>query len=295
MANKADLSNLPMKVLVKQDKIRKMFNDTLKGRSAQFATSLVNIVNSNQSLETVDQLSVIKSAMVAATLNLPIDPNLGYMWIVPYGNKATPQIGYKGYIQLAQRTGQYKSMNAIAVHEGELGGWNPLTEEFIFNPEGKVSDKVIGYVGYFKLINGFEKTVYWTKENMETHKEKFSKGLNKKSSPWNTDYDAMAIKTVLRNMLNKWGPMSTELETALSSDERVPQDSINEQEAPKQVNSVEDLLGSDPQKDDTKLIESDNSNSKLGSNSNDKEVENNELNSRGSQEALFNNIGDLTK
>lgn len=227
MAN--NLSRVPVKDLVKRDEIQQMLARTLGNKARQFATSVVNVVNGNQDLTGVDQLSVINSAMVAATLNLPIDQNLGYMWLVPYKGKATPQIGYKGYIQLAQRTGQYKSMNAIAVHEGEIKNWNPLTEEFEFDPEGKVSDQVIGYVGYFKLVNGFEKTVYWSLENMEDHRKRFSKmsSKDKPSGVWASDYDSMAIKTVLRNMLNKWGPMSIELETAMSNDEREPQQSID--------------------------------------------------------------------
>lgn len=219
------LARMPMKKLIKQDEIQQMLSRTLQDKASQFSTSLMNVVNGNQSLAKVDQMSVIQSAMVAATLDLPIDQNLGYMWLVPYKGKATPQIGYKGYIQLAQRTGQYKSMNAIAVHEGELKGWNPLTEEFEFDPAGRTGDEVIGYVGYFKLTNGFEKTVFWTKANMEDHRQRFSKmsGGKKPSGVWASDYDAMAIKTVLRNLLSKWGPMSIELETALSNDESTPQ------------------------------------------------------------------------
>uniref|UniRef100_UPI00403FB6E5 recombinase RecT n=1 Tax=Lentilactobacillus hilgardii TaxID=1588 RepID=UPI00403FB6E5 len=170
------LAKVPVKDLVKQDKIKQMLASTLGSRSQQFATSLVSVVNENYQLGKVDQMSVINSAMVAATLDLPINQNLGYMWLVPYKDKATPQIGYKGYIQLAQRTGKYKSMNAITVYEGQLKSWNPLTEEADYDPNGKTdSNKVIGYIGYFKLLNGFEKTVYWTKEEIEAHRDRFSK------------------------------------------------------------------------------------------------------------------------
>uniref|UniRef100_UPI00403F7A40 recombinase RecT n=1 Tax=Lentilactobacillus hilgardii TaxID=1588 RepID=UPI00403F7A40 len=217
------LAKVPVKDLVKQDKIKQMLASTLGSRSQQFATSLVSVVNENYQLGKVDQMSVINSAMVAATLDLPINQNLGYMWLVPYKDKATPQIGYKGYIQLAQRTGKYKSMNAITVYEGQLKSWNPLTEEADYDPNGKTdSNKVIGYIGYFKLLNGFEKTVYWTKEEIEAHRDRFSKA--KSSGPWKTDFDAMALKTVLRSMLTKWGPMSTEMEEAVTKDEEVPQE-----------------------------------------------------------------------
>ena len=174
-------------------------------------------------------MSVIQSAMVAATLNLPIDKNLGYMWLVPYKGQAQAQIGYKGYIQLAQRTGQYKAMNTVVVHEGELISWNPLSEEVEYDPTKRVSDEVIGYVGYFRLVNGFEKTVYWTKEQIDQHRQRFSK-MSGKSEPtgvWKTDFDAMALKTVIRNMLSKWGPLSIDMQEALKHDEQEPTERID--------------------------------------------------------------------
>jgi len=218
------LSRVPVKQLVKNAQVKNMIANVLHDREPQFATSIVSIVNSNRSLANVDQLSVIQSAMVAATLDLPIDQNLGYVWLVPYKGMAQAQIGYKGYIQLAQRSGQYKAMNAIAVHEGELTSWNPLTEEVGFDPMKRTSDVVIGYIGYFKLLNGFEKTVYWTKEQIEAHRQRFSKAGNK--SPWATDFDAMALKTVLKSLLTKWGPMSTQLAEAVAKDEVNP-DPVN--------------------------------------------------------------------
>ena len=218
------LSRVPVKQLVKNAQVKNMIANVLHDREPQFATSIVSIVNSNRSLANVDQLSVIQSAMVAATLDLPIDQNLGYVWLVPYKGKAQAQIGYKGYIQLAQRSGQYRAMNAVAVHEGELISWNPLTEEVVFDPMKKVSDTVIGYIGYFKLLNGFEKTVYWTKEQIEAHRQRFSKAGG--NSPWKSDFDAMAKKTVLKDLLTKWGPMSTQMAVAASKDEADP-DPVN--------------------------------------------------------------------
>lgn len=214
------LAKVPVKQLVQNDKVKGMIANVLHDRAPQFATSIVSIVNSNRSLANVDQMSVIQSAMVAATLDLPIDQNLGYVWLVPYKGKAQAQIGYKGYIQLAQRSGQYRAMNAVTVHEGELTSWNPLTEEIGYDPTKRVSDAVIGYIGYFKLLNGFEKTVYWTREQIEAHRQRFSKAGG--NSPWASDFDAMALKTVLKSMLTKWGPMSTQLAEAVSKDEVEP-------------------------------------------------------------------------
>ncbi|TGY55465.1 recombinase RecT [Ligilactobacillus murinus] len=218
------LSRIPVKQLVKNTQVKNMIANVLHDREPQFATSIVSIVNSNRSLANVDQLSVIQSAMVAATLDLPIDQNLGYVWLVPYKGKAQAQIGYKGYIQLAQRSGQYKAMNAVTVYEGELTSWNPLTEEVVFDPMKRTSDVVIGYIGYFKLLNGFEKTVYWTKEQIEAHRDRFSKAGG--NSPWKSDFDAMAKKTVLKDLLTKWGPMSTQMAVAASKDEVDP-DPVN--------------------------------------------------------------------
>jgi recombination protein RecT len=214
------LAKVPVKQLVQNDKVKGMIANVLHDRAPQFATSIVSIVNSNRSLANVDQMSVIQSAMVAATLDLPIDQNLGYVWLVPYKGKAQAQIGYKGYIQLAQRSGQYRAMNAVTVHEGELTSWNPLTEEIGYDPTKRASDNVIGYIGYFKLLNGFEKTVYWSREQIEQHRARFSKAGG--NSPWASDFDAMALKTVLKSMLTKWGPMSTQLAEAVSKDEVEP-------------------------------------------------------------------------
>jgi len=239
---KGSYKKMNMKELVKQDNVQTMLKSTLQDKASQFATSLVSIVNSNQSLKNVDQMSVINSAMVAATLNLPINQNLGYMWLVPYKGQAQAQMGYKGYIQLAMRTGQYKALNAVAVCEGELGSWNALTEEVEYNPEKKKSDKVIGYIGYFRLLNGFEKTVYWTKDQIESHRMQFSKMSSGKnpSGVWQSNYDAMAMKTVLKSLLSKWGPMSTDMATAIEHDTDDQPDPIgspdmegaNEQEFP---------------------------------------------------------------
>ena len=152
--------------------------------------------------------------MVAASLDLPIDKNLGYAWVVPYGNKAQFQMGYKGYIQLALRTGQYRNINVIEVYEGELIKWDRLTEEIELDFEQRKSDKIIGYVGYFELLNGFRKTVYWPKEDIERHRKRFSKS----DFGWKNDYDAMAKKTVIRNLLSKWGILSIEMQQAYIED-----------------------------------------------------------------------------
>ncbi|OLQ51773.1 recombinase RecT [Bacillus licheniformis] len=200
-----------MKGLLSSPSVIKRFEEVLGKRATQFTASILSLYNSEQMLQKTDPMSVISSAMVAATLDLPIDKNLGYAWIVPYGGKAQFQLGYKGYIQLALRTGQYKSINCIPIHEGELQKWNPLTEEIEIDFEKQESDAVIGYAAYFELINGFRKTVYWTKAQVEKHKKKFSKS----DFGWKNDWDAMALKTVLKAVLSKWGILSVEMQKAV--------------------------------------------------------------------------------
>lgn len=203
-----------IKSLLNSPAIKKRFEEVLNKKAPQYMSSIVNLVNGDTDLKKCDQMSVIASCMVAATLDLPIDKNLGYAWVVPYGNRAQFQLGYKGYVQLALRTGQYKAINVIEVHEGELIEWNPLTEELNIDFSQKKSDAVIGYAGYFELINGFKKSTYWTREQIEKHRQKFSKS----DFGWKKDFDAMAKKTVLRNMLSKWGILSIEMQTAYTAD-----------------------------------------------------------------------------
>ncbi|AYK67147.1 recombinase RecT [Bacillus subtilis] len=204
-----------MKGLLSSPAVMNRFEEVLGKRASQFTASILSLYNGEKMLQKAEPMSVISSAMVAATLDLPVDKNLGYAWIVPYGGRAQFQLGYKGYIQLALRTGQYKFINCIPVHEGELQKWNPLTEEIEIDFEKRESDAVIGYAAYFELLNGFRKTVYWTKAQVEKHKKKFSKS----DFGWKNDWDAMALKTVLKAILSKWGILSVEMQKAVIEDD----------------------------------------------------------------------------
>jgi recombination protein RecT len=213
--------NLDLKGLLATPTMQKKFSEVLKDRAPQFTTSILNLANNDAYLRKCEPTSIVGAAMVAATLDLPIDKNLGYAWIVPYfdknkgGQAAQFQLGYKGFIQLALRTGQYKAINAVPIHEGELVEWNPLTEELKIDFTMKKSEVVIGYAGYFELLNGFRKSVYWTKAQIENHKNKYSKG----GQGWKNDWDAMALKTIIKNMLSKWGILSIEMQNAYKTDE----------------------------------------------------------------------------
>ena len=206
---------------VESENIKQKFQEVLDKGAGAFVTSILSLVKSTPQLAAADPKTVISAAMTAATLKLPINPNLGFAYIIPYGKEAQFQMGYKGYIQLAMRTGQYKTINASVVYEGQVEGVDFITGEIIRGK--KKSDKVVGYVAYFELINGFSKMVYMTKEEMLRHAQTFSKSFSRSSSVWKTNFDAMGLKTVIRRLISKYGIMSIEMQgaglaTALSAD-----------------------------------------------------------------------------
>lgn len=197
--------------------IQARISEVLGRRSAQFTSSLINIANSDNYLKNANPVTLLTAAMQAAVLDLPIEKGLGFAYIVPYKGQAQFQMGYRGYIQLAQRTGLYQKINVTDIREGELKGWNPLTEdielEFILDQSERANKEIIGYAGYFRMVNGYEKTVYWTVEELEAHGKKYSKSYNSKSSLWKNNFDAMARKTVLKLMISKWGMMSVDVQS----------------------------------------------------------------------------------
>lgn len=212
---------------VESENIKQKFQEVLDKGAGAFVTSILSLVKSTPQLAAADPKTVISAAMTAATLKLPINPNLGFAYIVPYKDTATFQMGYKGYIQLAMRTGQYKTINASVVYEGQIEDVDFVTGEIIRGK--KKSDKVVGYVAYFELINGFSKMVYMSHEDMMRHAMtysqayKYDKKNGKKSSVWTTNFEAMGLKTVLKQLISKYGIMSIDmqgagLETALSAD-----------------------------------------------------------------------------
>ena len=198
-------------------------------------SSLISVSNNNELLSKADPTTVITAGVMAATLDLPINQNLGFAYIVPFYNskkkinEAQFQMGYKGYIQLAMRTGQYKTINASEIYEGEIKHHNKLTGEFELGE--RTGDNVVGYIAYFKLINGFEKYLYMSKEDAEAHAIKYSQTYKKGFGLWKTDFDAMAIKTVLKRLLSKYGILSVEMQSmanAISVDGAVIRDNNGE-------------------------------------------------------------------
>ena len=166
-------------------------------------------------------MSIIGAAMVAATMQLQVIPTLGQCYIIPYGKKAQFQVGYLGLLQLCQRSGQFKKILAAPVHEGEYVSGDEFDEEYVFDKKQKKSDKVIGYMAKFELLNGFTKVAYWDIEKVKAHATKFSQAFRAGfNSPWKSDFDAMAQKTVLKSIL-KFAPKSIEMQNAVTFDQSV--------------------------------------------------------------------------
>lgn len=201
--------------------IKEKFASMLKDKAPAFMSSIISLYNATPQLQACDPMSIISAAAMAATLDLAVNAQLGFAHIVPYGTNATFQIGWKGFVQLAIRTGQYKTMNAAEIYEGELISYNRITGETIIDDTKRKSNKIIGYVAYFRLTTGFEKHLYMTTEQVLAHAKKFSKSFGKSSSAWTTNFDAMALKTVLRLLLSKFGILSVEMQKALEFDQSV--------------------------------------------------------------------------
>lgn len=191
MAN--TVSTVPqLKNMLAGESVKQRFKEILGQKAPGFISSILSVTNSNALLQKADPASIMNAAVIAATLDLPINGSLGFAYIVPYGGQAQFQIGYKGLVQLAMRSGQYKTINVSEVYEGEIKNVNRFTGEYEFGD--KTSDKVIGYMAYFKLINGFEKYFYMTREEAERHGKKYSQTFKRGTGLWSTEFDTMSKK-----------------------------------------------------------------------------------------------------
>jgi recombination protein RecT len=211
-----------LKDLIQMPQIKEMFRNALQENADSFLASVIDLYNNDRTLQACAPNEVIMECFKAATLHLPINKQLGFAWIVPYKDKTgkmipTFQLGYRGLIQLCLRTGAYRHIHAGPVYEGEFVSENRLTGEIDLSGL-KSSDKVIGFSAYIETVNGFSKAIYWTVDEINRHAKKYSKSFGRDSSPWVTDYESMATKTLLRSLLSKWGIMSVELQTALVSE-----------------------------------------------------------------------------
>ena len=226
--NKGTVGQNALKTMINDERTQKKFRELLGKKAPGFLTSLLNTINGNKQLQQADASSIMKAGAIAATLDLPIDPNFGYAYIVPYNNKekneAQFQMGYKGFVQLAMRTGQYKKITVSELYDGQFKSYDPITDTLEYDLNDKISDEITHYIAYFKLLNGFEKYFIMSKEEVEEHARKYSKTFNKSFSNWKTNFDGMAKKTVLKLLLSKFGIMSIEMQTAQKVDQAVIKD-----------------------------------------------------------------------
>lgn len=218
-----------------------MINSTLRDpkRAQRFVASITSAVATNPALQECDPATILSGALLGESLGLSPSPQLGQYYLVPFNNTkkgckdAQFQMGYKGYVQLALRSGYYKHLNVLAVKEGELARWDPFSEEItldlIPDETQRENTLTIGYAAMFEYLNGFRKTIYWSREKMENHAAKYSKGYaaRKDYTFWEKDFDAMAYKTMLRQLISKWGVMSIDLQTAFEQDMTAEQDTAD--------------------------------------------------------------------
>ncbi len=201
-------------------KLEGMLGNKTKG----FVTNVLQVVQSNSLLSKADPMSVFMSAATAASMNLSVNPSLGEAYIVPFKGQAQFQVGWKGLVQLAQRTGQYHRINAVEVYQNQFVSFDRLTEELDADMTIDGHGAIVGYVGYFRLTNGFEKLEFWSKEKMTLHAKKYSQSYQRGNGVWADGEDgftAMAKKTVLKSVISKYGIKSIEMQTAIQADQAV--------------------------------------------------------------------------
>ncbi len=235
--------------------VQKKVNDILgdEKRGARFISSIVSAVNANPMLKECDNASILSGALLGEALSLSPSPTLGRMYLVPFKDKNRGMVaqfilGYKGYLELAMRSGQYKDINVMEIREGEYKGRDRLTGnptfEFIEDDDIREEKKIIGYMASFTLTNGFTKTIYKTQKQMEEHAMEYSNGYrsDKKNGTsytfWSKDFTSMAFKTLLRQLISRWGIMSIELQQAYDGDMAV----INDDGSRDYVDNQEDVI-----------------------------------------------------
>ena len=250
--------------LLDSEGVKDRLNDILGKRASTFASSVIQITQSNTMLKNAEPNSILGAAITSATLNLPLNNNLGYAYIIPFNErqkdntylvKAQFQIGYKGFIQLAQRSGTFKTVNVTDVRLGEIEEINRLSGEYTFNwiqdQKERESKSVIGYIGYFSLTNGFEKTMFMSMEDLNKHGKKFSQTFKKGFGLWQTDFDSMSKKTVLKLLLSKYAPLSIDMQSAVNVD----QASFNDVEDIEDITHIDNKKEAEPDLEAERFLE----------------------------------------
>lgn len=242
-----------------RDAVKDQINKVVGGKDGQrFISAIISATNTNTMLQECTNQSILSGALLGESLKLSPSPQLGHYYLVPFNDKekgkvAQFQLGYKGYIQLAIRSGQYKKLNVMAIKDGELEYFDPLNEDIKINLmndnwDEREAKPTIGYYAFFELVNGFRKAIYWSKAQMESHALKYSQGYKKDKEKgwnytfWSKDFDGMAYKTMLRQLISKWGIMSIEMQTAFDGDMAV----INEDGTKNYVETDADVIDMEP-------------------------------------------------
>lgn len=257
----AEAKKLTFSAFIGNDRTQKAIMNTLQdaARTKTFTSSLISAVTTNPQLRECDGTSIISAALLGESLNLSPSPQLGHYYMVPFKDtktgtvKAQFQLGWKGYYQLALRSGQYKNIDAVAIKEGELISFNPITGSVelkpIEDPVERENAKTIGYYAFFEMINGFRKEMYWSREKMQAHAMKYSQGYKaqKGYTFWEKDFDGMALKTMYRQLISKYGIMSIEMQKAYVNDMAV-HNSIDATDTPEYIDAdvTEDVFDVDP-------------------------------------------------
>ena len=217
-----------MSVYLSNDNTKKYLQSILGEKTGQFITSLTSLAGSSKALKNCDRNSLLSCALKATSMELPFDQNLGFAWCIPYKTTATFQVGVKGYIQLALRTGQYQSLNARDVRQGEFSGRDFVGDPIInwLPDEERANKEIIGFMAGLQLVNGFKKVIYWSVPEIERHAEKYSQSYRKYKKTGNVDdaiwasqFEKMAEKTVLKSLISRYGIMSTDMQKAVISDQ----------------------------------------------------------------------------
>lgn len=247
--------SLSFQKVIKSANVQQNIMETLgdASRSKRFTASLISAVSTNRDLQKCNGVSIISAALLGESLNLSPSPQLGHYYMVPFNDNKTGTsnaqfiLGYHGFVTLAIRSGQYKRLNVISVKEGELNKFNPFDETIDVNPiedpDAREKAPTVGYYAMFELNNGFRKSMYWSKEKMIAHAEKYSMGFkaHKGYTFWEKDFDGMAYKTMLRQLISKWGITSIDMQNAYSND-MAYRDSLDPESAPKYAEPDEDIV-----------------------------------------------------
>ena len=225
-------NNLPqLKQTLNAPSVKAKFEEMLGKRAPQFLTSITTVVQNNALLQKADVNSIVMGAAVSASMDLPLHPSLGYAALVPFNTKdgcfAQLQVMVKGLTELALRSGQIHALIAETVYEGQLVKKNKFTGEYVFDEDAKTSDKIIGFMAYLRLANGFEKYEYMTIEEVKAHAMRFSQTYKKGFGVWKEHFEEMAKKTLLRRILTRWAPKSLEMQQVLMYDQSVVKGDIN--------------------------------------------------------------------